>query len=226
MPPDAGVFETFYNGPIQHPVFLWIAAGLALGLCLARHGLQPSMRRYCALLGLLSILDAWLTSAHIFGLGALPPALAGIVPLFFVLAGDFRYLLVVGVGTADGRLELRRRSVLGALALTVVVPLLTQIVLRALPETMSGARVMFLIYELSFTGLTLALLRWHPSARSRGWIRSLSWFVVLYYGLWAAADLLILGTGSDLGYLLRMLPNLLYYGGLIAVIGLSAPRAS
>ncbi len=226
MPPDAGVFETFYNGPLQHPGFLWIAAGLALGLCLSRQGLHPSLRGYCALLGLVSILDAWLTSAHVFGLGALPSSLASIVPLFFVLAGDFRYLLVVWAGTADGRLALRRRSVLSALALTVVVPLSTQVVLSALPETMSGARVLFLIYELSFTGLTLALLRWHPSARSRGWIRSLSWFVVLYYGLWATADIIILGTGSDLGYLLRMLPNLLYYGGLIAAIGLSAPRAS
>ncbi len=226
MPPDAGAFETFYNGPVQHPVFLWIAAGLAMGLCLSRQGLHPSMRGYCALLGLLSILDAWLTSAHIFGLGALPPWLASIVPLFFVLAGDLRYLLVVAAGTADGRLKLRRRSVISALALSVVVPLLTQIVLRALPETMSGARFMFLIYELLFAGLTLALLRWHPNARSRGWIRLLSWFVVLYYGLWATADLLILGTGSDLGYLLRIIPNLLYYGGLVAVIGLFAPRAS
>ena len=225
MHPDAGVFETFYNGPIQHPGFLWVAAGLAMGLCLSRQGLHPSLRGYCVLLGLLSILDAWLTSAPIFGLGALPPSLASIVPLFFVLAGDFRYLLVVAAGTADGRMQLGRGSVLGALALTVAVPLLTQIVLRALPETMSSARVMFLIYELSFTGLTMALLRWHPRARSRGWIRSLSWFVVLYYGLWATADLVILGTGSDLGYLLRILPNLLYYGGLIAVIGLSAPRA-
>ena len=226
MLPDAGAFETFYNGPIQHPVFLWIAAGLALGLCLSRRGLHPSVRGYCALLGLLSILDAWLTSAHIFGLGALPPSLASIVPLFFVLAGDFRYLLVVWAGTADGRLELRPGNVLPALALTAVVPLSTQIVIWGLPEAMSGARVMFLIYELSFTALTLALLRWHPSARSRGWIRSLGWFVVLYYGLWATADLLILGTGSDLGYLFRMLPNLLYYGGLIAVIGSFAPRAS
>ncbi len=225
MPPDAGAFETFYNGPIQHPVFLWIAAGIAMGLCLSRQGLHPSMRGYCALLGLLSIMDAWLTSAHIFGLGALPPWLASIVPLFFVLAGDLRYLLVVAAGTADGRLKMRRRSVISALALTVVVPLLTQIVLRALPESMSGARFMFLLYELSFIGLTLALLRWHPSARSRGWIRSLSGFVLLYYGLWATADVLILATGSDLGYLLRMLPNLLYYGGLVAVIGLSAPRA-
>ena len=49
--------------------------------------------------------------------------------------------------------------------------------------------------------------------------------MVLYCGLWATADLVILATGSDLGYLLRMLPNLLYYGGLIAAIGLLAPRA-
>ena len=221
--PEAGPFESFYAGPLQHPGLLWIAAGLAIALCLFRRGLHPSMRRYCVLLGLLSLLDAWLTANHVYGLGALPPALAGGVPLFFVLAGDFRYLLVITAGTPDGRLEPTRRSLLSAAALTVLVPVLTQIVLTVLPEPMRGARVMFLIYELSFVGLTLALLRWHPSARS-GWIRSVSWLVVLYYGLWAAADAIILRTGSDLGHLLRVLPNVLYYGGLIAALGLSAPR--
>jgi hypothetical protein len=42
--------------------------------------------------------------------------------------------------------------------------------------------------------------------------------------LWASADAIILATGSDLGYLLRVVPNLLYYGGLIGLIGWLAPE--
>jgi hypothetical protein len=44
-------------------------------------------------------------------------------------------------------------------------------------------------------------------------------FVLLYYGLWACADAIILATGADFGFGLRVIPNVLYYGGLIAVIG-------
>ncbi len=219
MPPDAGLFESFYNGPIQHPVLLWIAAGLAIGVCRVQRGLDPSLRRYCMVLGGLSLLDAWLTSSPVFGLGPLPPSLARGVPLFFVLAGDFRYLLVVAAGTADGRLVVRGGSLLRAGALTLMVPLLTPAVLSALPDTLQSPRVMFLIYELAFTALVLALLRLHPACRAPGWIRRVSWFVVLYYSLWASADAILLATGSDLGFLLRVLPNLLYYGGLIAVMG-------
>ena len=47
--------------------------------------------------------------------------------------------------------------------------------------------------------------------------------MVLYYSLWASADLLILTTGLDLGYGLRVVPNLLYYGGLIATLAWLAP---
>ena len=54
----------------------------------------------------------------------------------------------------------------------------------------------------------------------------MSRFVLLYYGLWAAADALILATGADLGFAVRVVPNVLYYGGLIAVIGLAGARAT
>ena len=36
-------------------------------------------------------------------------------------------------------------------------------------------------------------------------------YVAVYYGLWAAADALILLGGLDAGWLLRALPNQLYY---------------
>ena len=54
----------------------------------------------------------------------------------------------------------------------------------------------------------------------------MSRFVLLYYGLWATADAIILATGSDLGFAVRVVPNVLYYGGLIAVIGGAAASAS
>lgn len=226
MSPEPGTFEVFYDSLIQHPGLLWLAAAAALAATVRRSGLHDSVRRYCIALGILSLTDAWLTTNQIIGIGPLPPSLAGIVPLFFVLAGDFRYLLVVTAGTADGRLRIDPRTALSAASLTLIVPILTQIVMSTLPDTMGSSRVMFLVYELSFTALALGLMRWHPSVRSVPWVRSVSKFVVLYYALWATADAIILATGSDLGFLLRVVPNVLYYGGLIAVIGTCAAADS
>jgi hypothetical protein len=174
-------------------------------------------------LTVLSLMDAWLTSNEIPGLGALPPSLATVVPLFFVLAGDFRFLLIVTGATGAGGLELGGRSLVTAAGLTLVVPVFTQLVLGVLPAQLDRPRVMFLIYELAFVGLTLALIRWSPRVRAFRWLGSLSRFVIFYYGSWALADVAILFLGWDIGYLLRVAPNLLYYGGLIAAIGLVAP---
>jgi hypothetical protein len=220
-----GTFEGFYLSQTQHPMLLWLAAILALGFCLTRQGLDPSMRRYCGALGVLSLLDAWLTSNPIYGIGTLEGRLASAVPLFFVLAGDFRYLLFAGAGTARGRIEFTRQRIFVALGLTLVVPISTQVILGLLPSSYDTPRVMFLIYEVFFVALTLCLLRFHRNVRSVPWIARVSRFVIVYYGLWATADLIILATGSDLGFALRVVPNVLYYGGLIAVMGRAAPTA-
>jgi hypothetical protein len=88
--------------------------------------------------------------------------------------------------------------------------------------------VLFLVYELLFVVLALGIAaRYLPRRRdTAGWTRRVTRFVVLYYGLWASADAIILGTGADVGFLLRVVPNVLYYGGLVAVIASTAPRAS
>jgi hypothetical protein len=219
-----GPFEAFYQSAYQHPIGLWLAAGLAGAYALTRHGLSPCLRRYCRALVALSVADAWLTAQHVYGLGPLPAALADAVPLGFVLAGDYRYLLLLAAARPGGELTLDARSALSAAALTLVVPLLSQLVVSALPEAQSGARVLFLVYELAFAALVLALMRWHPS-RAVAWTRPVSRFVLLYYALWASADAVLLVTGADAGFALRVLPNLLYYGGLIAVIARAGSRA-
>ncbi len=61
--------------------------------------------------------------------------------------------------------------------------------------------------------MTIHLLVFHPRLLSLAWLRSVAYFVVLYYSLWAVADLVILQFGADWGYGLRIVPNLLYDGG-------------
>jgi hypothetical protein len=220
-----GPWEAFYASAYQHPILLWLAAGLAGAWALTRPGLDPSLRRYCRVLVGLSLADAWLTSQHIYGLGSLPSALSGAVPLFFVLAGDYRFLLLLGSAQSGGGIAIGARAALFAAALSLVVPIFSQTVLSALPDSLSSSRVLFLVYELSFAVLTLGLMRWHPGLRSLAWLAPVSRFVLLYYGLWASADAILLTTGSDLGFALRVLPNVLYYGGLIAVIAWAGSRA-
>ena len=214
-----GTFEAFYASPMQHPFLLWLAAALAIGFCARRPGLASSLRRYCLGLGVLSLLDAWLSSSHIIGIGGLSGWLASVVPLFFVLAGDFRYLLLAVSASSEGTIQVSGAKVALALGLTAIVPISSQLILLLVPDSLDETRVMFFIYEVEFVALTLCLLRFHENLRRVAWVRRVSRFVIVYYSLWAGADLLILTTGADLGYLLRVVPNLLYYGGLIGVMG-------
>jgi hypothetical protein len=225
MGPEAGPFESFYASPLQHPFLLWAAAAAALAWCATRPGLAPSLRRTLFVLGLLSLLDAWLTANRVLGLGPLPAAAASAVPLFFVLAGDFRFLFLLEAATARGGVAPTARRVLAAAGLTAVVPLASQAVVLALPAALRGVpRVLFLVYEVGFALLTLALLARHPGPRRAPWLVPVARFVLLYYGLWAAADAVLLATGSDTGFLLRVVPNVLYYGGFLAAVAQAAPR--
>lgn len=220
-----GPFESFYASAWQHPWLLWAAALLAGGWCLRERGLHSSVRRYCVALTVLSLADAWLTSNDVYGIGVLTGTAATVVPLFFVLAGDFRYLVLLGVARPEGTLRWAPGPVVVALALTLVVPGLSQVVVSLLPEGSSSPRVLFLVYEVAFFVLTAGILAFHSSIRRVAWLRPVSLFVLSYYALWAIADTILLATGSDLGFALRVVPNVLYYGVMIAVIGRAAAGA-
>ena len=221
---DPGPFERFYASALQHPWLLWAAALAALARVRTLPGLSPDLRRYTTALVGLSLADAWLTSSHVYGVGPLTGPLASAVPLFFVLAGDLRFLLLVLVGRPDGTLAWRGPAVLGAVGLTLVVPLGSQLVMSALPDRLDTSRVLFLVYEVAFAALTLALLAVAPQLRGNAWLRRVAGFVVVYYALWATADAVILGLHADWGFGLRVVPNVLYYGGLIAAMAVFAPR--
>ena len=218
-------FEVFYGSAAQHPWLLWLAAAIGLGVALSRSPLDAGLRSYCIALALLSAVDAWLTSPRIYGVESFSGFAASAVPLFFVLAGDFRFLLLVCAGTSSGGIVPTRQSVMAAAAISAIVPIFAQIAVSVIPGASENPRVLFLVYELAFVALTLVLLRSFDDLRDKPWLRSVCRFVLLYYGLWATADAVILATGSDLGFGLRVVPNVLYYGGLIGAIGWAGSRA-
>jgi hypothetical protein len=221
-----GTWEAFYASSIQHPVLLWVAAGLALLSCVSRRDLDPGVKGYCAILTALSLADAWLTSAEVYGVGELSAPVARVVSVFFVLAGDYRYLLLLFAATREGGIQTTPRGLVTAAILTAIVPLGSQAIVAQMPAAQGEPRALFLVYEVSFFVLAGVLAIWHRGTRRAPWLAPVSGCVMLTYALWAAADAVILATGSDLGFAVRVLPNLLYYGGLIAVIGWAGERAA
>jgi len=219
------MFEAFYASGWQHPVALWVAAVVGLAIALARPGVHRSVRAFACGLAGLAMVDAWLTTSVVPGIGALSPRTATIIAVFFVLAGDFRYFALREWVRADGTIRPSFGGAGIAIGFTLLIPIFSQLVVTVLgaPEP----RVLFFVHEFSFVVFVLLRRAFEPRSNSRpsDWGRRLDWIVLAWYGAWATADLVILSTGSDLGFLLRVLPNLLYYGALPPFLVWSSPAA-
>lgn len=146
----------------------------------------------------------------------------------FVLIGDFRVFLLVFHGT-DPRRRLARS--LGVAALwTLVVPLFAFSLnagLERLRPELTGQRL-WLIYELSFLALALVLRarvlpRRGAEPAALRFARLALGYVAAYYALWALSDALILLLGRDEGWLLRAVPNQLYYSFWIPFVFFAYP---
>jgi hypothetical protein len=218
-------YAEFYDSFLQHPILLWAAAIIGLLFALSRRGLSRTARAFCVALAIISLLDAWLTATDIPGIGPLSGAAATLVPLAFILAGDFRYFLFIEIARSDGTIRMSGGTLARASAWTLVVPFASQLVVHALGS--DDSRFLYFIYETLFVfvsvGIALLYLPRHSDAVQ--WTRQVTRFVIGYYALWAAADAIILTTGADVGFLLRVLPNVLYYGGLVPAIAWAAPHA-
>jgi hypothetical protein len=217
-------YPELYDSFLQHPLLLWAAAILGLWLALSRRDLSRSVRGFCIALTTISLADAWLTTTDVPGIGPLEGIAATLVPLGFVLLGDFRYFLFIEIARPDGTLVSSPAAVARACGWTLAVPLTSQLIVRALGS--DDSRVLFLVYETLFVFLSLGIARLYLPRRRDvvRWTRRVTAFVIAYYALWASADAIILATGADLGFLLRALPNVLYYGGLVPAIAWAAPR--
>jgi hypothetical protein len=135
-----------------------------------------------------------------------PVAVSTGLSFLFVWLGDFRVFAVVFP------LDRRSRPWLRACAWACLVPafdllLYFGLVRRVWPEV--PGQVLWLIHEAAFLAVAL-WLRSRVAGRHVRFLRSALVYVAAYYGLWASADLLIL-SGLDLGWGLRVVPNQLYY---------------
>ena len=217
-------YADFYSSFLQHPLLLWLAAIVGLAIALSRPRVSRDVRRFAVAVSVLSILDAWLSANHVLGIGRLSGPIASLLPLAFVLIGDFRFFLFVELAQPEGTLLVTRTGLLKAALWTLLVPASAQLL-----TNMSGSdnpRVLFLIYEALFVALLMGFFLYYLPTRTRalGWARRVTGFVLLYYGLWAAADAIILATRADTGFLLRVVPNVFYYGGLAPLIVWTAPQ--
>lgn len=181
--------------------------------------------RYTLLFAVLTLLDPIATGPLLGWLGWKDAAAGSAVSFGFVYLGDFRVLaLIFGVALYDRGLP---RALGIAAAATLIVPALAgsgYALLTWLVGDLPG-QVLWLIYELGFMGLALILARrWIPRRRGSlspatiAFLRDAAAFAVVYYALWASADLLIAFAGLDAGWAIRVVPNQLYYAAWVPFV--------
>jgi len=184
------------------------------------------VRAWALLFAAETLLDPLVGGKLVAWLGV-PAPLGTAVMLAFVLLGDFRvYWLLFGVALRDVRRGARLAAVV-----TPAVPLLAYAgnhLAEGFAPDATGQRL-WLIHELLFTGVAAWLWSaWLPRQvenplRLR-FLRRVCVYVTLYYGLWASCDALWLATSLDGAWLLRTLPNQLYYAFFVPFVWLAYSR--
>ncbi len=220
---NAASWQEFYNAGWQFPwAVMVVPFAFALYRAIARerheNALDPAQAKFLSIWTTLFLVETLLDPV---ATGPLAKSLnsdvaSQLLGLTFILLGDFRvYWLVLRFRTPG---QTSARAALEAAALCAIAPALAGLArLSAGPE-----QAMWLTHELVSLGLVFALARFAlPSelshARNAGFVRSVLGYVAAYYGLWAAADLLIL-AGIDTGWLVRLVPNQLYYGFFVPFV--------
>lgn len=222
------MFEAFYNSYYQHPLLLW-AAPVAFLFVLARkrHASDPFLFQYLWWFTFLTIVDPLVTGPVVAASGA-PAAVAQAVGILFVILGDLRLFALIENYGYPGPPGGRRRWT-GALVLSLIVPILQVLLIEMYDESFENPRLTYLVYEVMFFVVAAAfryvvLPKRAILKETRDWLSWLCSYAMLYYALWAISDVFIL-SGLDLGYGLRVLPNILYYGLFLPFVFWTAPRS-
>lgn len=219
--------KSIYDSAWQHPGIAFVAAALFAVAWARRSG---GVAGLATLLLVEIVADAFFTGAY-SPLGGSP--LATPVAILFVILGDLRFFLLVQLALRDGvRFEGlgSPKAWAAALAWALVIPVLSTVPQKLAPSAFVRPNAIFLLYEGMFVVLALVLrLVVLParlaslSAPVRRWVLGLVAFELVQYALWATADVLIL-AGVEAGYLLRIVPNALYYGAFVPFAVATAPR--
>lgn len=212
--------KALYDSGWHHPFAAYVA-GFALLFVIARR--LPFLYSYLVVFTVAILADANVTGAWT-PLPAMGPTAASVLPIVFVILGDYRFFFFAE-RAANLHAPLSRIALL-TLAGSLIVPVTTGVLSRVVPA-MQESRVLFLVYECALLVIVLTLDRFRYAKSNAPpevvrWIRGVArLFAGLYFG-WAASDVLIL-SGIEAGHALRIVPNVLYYAALLPFIYFTAP---
>lgn len=196
------MFQSFYESSFQHPWSLLVVPVAFLWWMRKQTSGFAQVWRIYTVLAILDPLCAGPLAQ------ALSPAAAEAIAITFVVLGDLRWFYFYEFFERGVR-----RSLPVALGWALVVPVLQALLIRGFPGVFADTRAVFLAYELLFLFLVTSFLAFRRGAVSPHvgqFRRELCLYAMAYYGLWAIADVVIL-CGFDVGFLLRVVPNQLYY---------------
>jgi hypothetical protein len=202
-------WHDFYYGAWQQPWALLVAPfafGVWRGVAPppgpgAFPAAKPFLIAWCWLFALETMLDPIATGPLAKAIGSERASTA--LGLAFVLLGDFRiWWLVFGLAAP-------RRGLRPALLATAAVPVFAWLATHGLGLAFGALpdQALWLVHESAFVALAAFVSR---RGKDR-FVRALLAYAAVYYALWAASDVLIL-AGVDEGWLIRCVPNQLYYG--------------
>lgn len=224
-------YSAIYHSPWHNPGLFFLANGLFFLFLLRKSANTPEQRYFRGfflLLALLAIVDAGLTGE----LAPFPGPIVPYVAIPFVILGDVRYFfLLERYAKSGGEKRSTVTLFLRSLAWGLIVPS-TAYATKQLFFPERTNHWLFLTYESYFSILALAfrfivLPKWLRHAdisdERKNWLRMMGSFELVFYLLWASADVVIL-SGHEWGYLPRMIPNILYYAVFGWLVFLSAPK--
>lgn len=216
-------WKALYDSAQHHPGVAFVLTGTLVAWLWLRAPKGP-LRWVLLALAAETLLDAFFTGK----LSPLPadPALGQAVGITFVILGDLRFFLLLErfrSPTATWRSAFFR-----ALAWSFVVPVLQALAVMALPQVFDAQRPIYLVYEALFCALAAGLLvARYPSRQPNGalgWYATrLTLFFLVQYGLWVLSDVLLL-SGFEGAWALRLVPNTLYYGLFLWAAARLAPQ--
>lgn len=222
------MFEAVYFSAWHNPAVIWLAL-LAFGAVLVRARSARSARAawlwsYLMVFAAAIAVDALCSGAWSPTEGT---ALATPIAIFFVILGDFRFFLLLERFAPESRSP---HSWARAAVWALLIPVGSTVARKIHPAFFENPRITFLTYEAAFVVLALALrfaivprrfARASPAVRR--WIAAVTAYEIVQYGLWATADVVIL-SGVDAGYALRLVPNLMYYAFFLPFVWWAAPH--
>lgn len=211
--------KAIYDSAWHHPLVAYLV-GLWLLFAIARR--LPFLYGYLFVFLVCILADATCTGAF----SPVPPNTPAYTAssVIFIILGDMRYFIL---GERVSRLdEPLGRTLRFSIPVSFLIPVTTEIMRQTMP-IMQNDRVLYVVYEGAMVFLVLGLDRFRFGPRIQQpelarYIHAVSVLFASGYFGWAACDVLIL-LDIELGHLLRVVPNVMYYGAFLVLVYVRAP---